>query len=166
MATDIEPKPFVFDRPRKPAHIPRILLDEKNMMPVPGELIAGRQARRPRTDDYNALSELGIQNNLTNRVRLSLHQAPRLGQTIGSRTRKPERPRRALRDKSKPIKSHTHGLRREVRGDEARLGGASVPETPEIDTDKLDENIHEELERAGGSLLKALALSTALFAAF
>jgi hypothetical protein len=71
-----------------------------------------------------------------------------------------------LRDKSKPIKSHTHGLRREVRGDEARLGGASVPETPEIDTDKLDENIHEELERAGGSLLKAIALSTALFAAF
>jgi hypothetical protein len=40
-----------------------------------------------------------------------------------------------------------------------------VPETPEIETDKLDENIHEELERAGGSLLKAIALSTALFAA-
>ena len=40
-----------------------------------------------------------------------------------------------------------------------------MPETPEIETDKLDENIHEELERAGGSLLKAIALSTALFAA-
>ena len=40
-----------------------------------------------------------------------------------------------------------------------------MPETPEIETDKLDEKIHEELERAGGSLLKAIALSTALFAA-
>jgi hypothetical protein len=48
----------------------------------------------------------------------------------------------------------------------ARLGGASVPETPEIETDKLDEKIHEELEHSGGSLLKAIALSTALFAAF
>lgn len=41
-----------------------------------------------------------------------------------------------------------------------------MPETPEIETDKLDENIHEELERAGGSFLKAIALSTAIFAAF
>jgi hypothetical protein len=40
-----------------------------------------------------------------------------------------------------------------------------MPETPDIETDKLDEKIHEELERAGGSLLKAIALSTALFAA-
>jgi hypothetical protein len=40
-----------------------------------------------------------------------------------------------------------------------------VPETPEIETDKLDEKIHEELEHSGGSLLKAIALSTALFAA-
>ena len=30
-----------------------------------------------------------------------------------------------------------------------------MPETPEIETDKLDENIHEELERGSGSLLKA-----------
>ena len=35
-----------------------------------------------------------------------------------------------------------------------------MPETPEIETDKLDENIHEELERAGGSLLKATVPST------
>ena len=41
-----------------------------------------------------------------------------------------------------------------------------MPETPEIETDNLDEKIHEELEHAGGSLLKAIALSTALFAAF
>jgi Domain of unknown function (DUF4337) len=45
-------------------------------------------------------------------------------------------------------------------------GGTFVPETPEVETDNLDEKIHEELERAGGSLLKAIALSTALFAAF
>ena len=40
-----------------------------------------------------------------------------------------------------------------------------MPEEPEIETDKLDERIHEELEREGGSLLKAIALTTALFAA-
>ena len=34
-----------------------------------------------------------------------------------------------------------------------------MPETPEIETDKLDEKIHEELEHEGGSLLKAIALS-------
>jgi hypothetical protein len=40
-----------------------------------------------------------------------------------------------------------------------------VPEEIEIDTDKLDEQIKEELEREGGNLLKAIALTTALFAA-
>jgi hypothetical protein len=40
-----------------------------------------------------------------------------------------------------------------------------VPEEIEIDTDKLHEEIHEESERQGGTLLKAIALTTALFAA-
>jgi hypothetical protein len=40
-----------------------------------------------------------------------------------------------------------------------------VPEEPEVDTDRLHEEIHEELEKEGGSLLKAIALTTALFAA-
>jgi len=40
-----------------------------------------------------------------------------------------------------------------------------VPEEPEIETDELDERIREELEREGGSLLKAIALTTAMFAA-
>jgi type II secretory pathway pseudopilin PulG len=40
-----------------------------------------------------------------------------------------------------------------------------MPEEPEIDTDKLDEKIHEEFEREGGALLKTIALTTALFAA-
>ena len=40
-----------------------------------------------------------------------------------------------------------------------------MPEEVEIDTDKLDEEIKEELEREGGTLLKAIALTTALFAA-
>jgi uncharacterized protein DUF4337 len=41
-----------------------------------------------------------------------------------------------------------------------------VPEGPEIETDKLQEEIHEELEHAGGALLRPIALSTAIFAAF
>jgi Domain of unknown function (DUF4337) len=40
-----------------------------------------------------------------------------------------------------------------------------VPEEIEIDTDTLDEKIHEELEREGGTLLKMIALTTAIFAA-
>ena len=40
-----------------------------------------------------------------------------------------------------------------------------MPEEPELDTDKLHEDIHEEVEREGGLLLKAIALTTALFAA-
>jgi hypothetical protein len=41
-----------------------------------------------------------------------------------------------------------------------------MPEEPEIDTDRLHEAIHEELEHDGGSFLKRIALSTALLAAF
>ena len=41
-----------------------------------------------------------------------------------------------------------------------------MPEEPELDIDKLHEEIHEEVQRDGGSMLKAIALSTALFAAF
>src|SRR5579859_109400 len=40
-----------------------------------------------------------------------------------------------------------------------------MPEEPEVDIDKLHEEIHEEVEREGGWLLKAIALTTALFAA-
>ena len=40
-----------------------------------------------------------------------------------------------------------------------------MPETPEIDTDRLHEAIHEELEHDGGRLVKQVALSTALLAA-
>jgi len=40
-----------------------------------------------------------------------------------------------------------------------------MPEGPEVETDKLQEEIQEELEHEGGSLLKRIALSTALFAA-
>ena len=40
-----------------------------------------------------------------------------------------------------------------------------MPEEVEIDTDKLTENIKEEIEREGGALLKAIALTTALLAA-
>jgi hypothetical protein len=39
-----------------------------------------------------------------------------------------------------------------------------MPEGPEIETEKLHEAIHEELEREGGSLLRFIALSTALLA--
>jgi hypothetical protein len=41
-----------------------------------------------------------------------------------------------------------------------------VPEAPEVDTDRLHEQIQEESERDAGALLKAIALTTALFAAF
>lgn len=40
-----------------------------------------------------------------------------------------------------------------------------MPEEIEIDTDKLHEAIHEEVEREGGTLLRTIALTTALFAA-
>ncbi|MES1254079.1 MAG: DUF4337 family protein [Acidobacteriota bacterium] len=41
-----------------------------------------------------------------------------------------------------------------------------MPEGPEVDTDKLNEAIHETLEREGGSFLKRIALTTAILAAF
>jgi hypothetical protein len=41
-----------------------------------------------------------------------------------------------------------------------------MPEEIEVDTDKLREAIHEELEHEGGNLVKAIALSTSLLAAF
>ena len=40
-----------------------------------------------------------------------------------------------------------------------------MPEEIEIDTDKLHEAIHEEVEKEGGALLRTIALTTALFAA-
>lgn len=40
-----------------------------------------------------------------------------------------------------------------------------MPEEIEIDTDKLREAIHEEVENEGGALLRTVALTTALFAA-
>jgi uncharacterized protein DUF4337 len=40
-----------------------------------------------------------------------------------------------------------------------------MPESPEIDTDKLHEAVHGELERAGGSFLRRIALTTAILAA-
>jgi hypothetical protein len=40
-----------------------------------------------------------------------------------------------------------------------------MPEGPEIETDNLQEKIHEETEREGGALLRTIALTTALLAA-
>ena len=40
-----------------------------------------------------------------------------------------------------------------------------MPETPEIDTDRLREAIDQEIEHEGGSLLRTIALTTALLAA-
>ncbi|MEP6768596.1 MAG: DUF4337 family protein [Acidobacteriota bacterium] len=40
-----------------------------------------------------------------------------------------------------------------------------MPEGPEIETERLTEAIHEEVEKEGGGLLRSIALSTALFAA-
>jgi len=41
-----------------------------------------------------------------------------------------------------------------------------MPEGPEVETEKLHETIHGELERDGGSFLKRIALTTAILAAF
>ena len=41
-----------------------------------------------------------------------------------------------------------------------------MPEGPEVDTDRLHEAIHEELEHEGSTLNKQIALTTAIFAAF
>ena len=40
-----------------------------------------------------------------------------------------------------------------------------MPEGPEVETEKLHEAIHEELEKEGGEFLKRIALTTALLAA-
>src|SRR5512142_150514 len=40
-----------------------------------------------------------------------------------------------------------------------------MPEAPGVETEKLHEAIHEELEREGGALLRSIALTTALLAA-
>jgi hypothetical protein len=40
-----------------------------------------------------------------------------------------------------------------------------MPEGPEVETERLHEAIHEEMEREGGRLLRIIALSTALLAA-
>jgi len=39
-----------------------------------------------------------------------------------------------------------------------------MPEGPEVETEKLHEAIHEELEREGGAFLKTIALTTAILA--
>jgi hypothetical protein len=41
-----------------------------------------------------------------------------------------------------------------------------MPEEPEVDTDKLRETVDEEMEKEGGALLRRIALSTAILAAF
>jgi hypothetical protein len=41
-----------------------------------------------------------------------------------------------------------------------------MPEEPEVDTDKLRETVDEEMEKEGGSLLRRIALTTAILAAF
>ena len=40
-----------------------------------------------------------------------------------------------------------------------------MPEGPEVETERLHEAIHEELEREGGAFLKRIALTTAILAA-
>jgi Domain of unknown function (DUF4337) len=40
-----------------------------------------------------------------------------------------------------------------------------MPEGPEVETERLHEAIHEELEKEGGSFLRAIAVTTALLAA-
>lgn len=40
-----------------------------------------------------------------------------------------------------------------------------MPEEPEVETERLREAIHEEVEREGGPFLRRIALTTALFAA-
>jgi hypothetical protein len=40
-----------------------------------------------------------------------------------------------------------------------------MPEGPEVETENLQEKIHEETEREGGALLRTIALTTALLAA-
>ncbi len=65
MASDIESKAFVFDRPRQPADVSRILLQHDDRIAVPGQFIAAAEARRTCTHNYDTSSALGIQNRLT-----------------------------------------------------------------------------------------------------
>ena len=39
-----------------------------------------------------------------------------------------------------------------------------MPEEPEVDTEKLHEAVHEELEREGSGFLRQIALTTAVLA--
>jgi hypothetical protein len=41
-----------------------------------------------------------------------------------------------------------------------------MPEAPEVETERLHEAIHEEMEKEGGGFLKRIALTTAVLAAF
>jgi glucan-binding YG repeat protein len=41
-----------------------------------------------------------------------------------------------------------------------------MPEEPEVETEKLHEMVHEEVEHQGGSFLRQIALTTAVLAAF
>ena len=41
-----------------------------------------------------------------------------------------------------------------------------MPEGPEIETERLHEAIHEEMEKEGGGFVKQIALTTAILAAF
>ena len=41
-----------------------------------------------------------------------------------------------------------------------------MPEGPELETEKLHEAIHEEMEKEGGGFLRAIALTTGVLAAF
>jgi hypothetical protein len=49
-------------------------------------------------------------------------------------------------------------------GDHA-IEGHAMPEGPEVETERLHEAIHEELEKEGSSFLKHIALTTAILAA-
>lgn len=48
---------------------------------------------------------------------------------------------------------------------DAQPASVAMPEEIEVDTDKLHEAIQEEVEKEGGTLLRTIALTTALFAA-
>ena len=39
-----------------------------------------------------------------------------------------------------------------------------MPEEPEVEIEKVDEAVHEAIEREGGRLVKAIAMTTALLA--
>ena len=45
------------------------------------------------------------------------------------------------------------------------MAGTEMPETPEVETDRLREAVQEELERERGVFLRRIALTTAVLAA-